>query len=352
LALDELQVALDFFAPLLGVLIAFLATAWWDREKKKEQEKEDRRRILAAVHKELQTNLAFLNELDKDETYLAGQMFLWRDAYQSVINSGKIIMLDPKNQTQLAMVYLYMKQLEIYGGKVLAMLGTTSTPESKEVFGVITGEMKKSLQRTLDIIPKGLKVLEAELEQLGASPPPGVPPASQSSNASPNPNRDIDLLKVNLAADYRLGMLVGMIGIYFALIVGLLVAWYETFASVPNILYFYYTGIVLIAGILGAMLITQELIPYKNWLKQVDGWFKRIEKNERISDLIKLVPLPDRVRTSGHFVLILMVLLDFYLTILGYPPVELFLSLSAVGITVAFLTGGGVALVRKRRAAP
>jgi hypothetical protein len=350
LTLDDLQlVLLSFIATLFGVLFAFLLTAIYDRMKKRAEEREERRRMLTAIQKELQVNRDFLTLLHKDETYTAGQMFLWKDAYQSAVNSGKIVMLDPKLQNQLGVLYLEFKQLDVYGGKILAMLGMAGTSESKTVFETMLALMKRTVETTLKLIPKGLEALEAELKQLDSSTPPTkTPPMSRTQN--PNPNRDIDLLKVNLAADYRLGMLVGMIGVYFALIVGLLVAWYETFASKPNIFYFYYTGIALIVGILGAMLITQELIPYKNWLKQVDGWLRMIENNQRVSDLIKLVPLPDRVRTSGHFVLILLMLLDFYLTILGYPSVELFLGFSAVGITVAFLTGGGVALVKKWRA--
>lgn len=344
MALDELQVALDFFAPLLGVLIAFLVTAWWDNWRTKGQEKEDRRRILSSIHKELQTNLDFLSELDKKETYAAGQMFQWRDAYQSAINGGKIIMLDPKNQTEVATVYLNMGQLETYGGKVLAMLGTTTvSQESKDVFDFVMKEMKRSLQRTLSLIPKGLEVLEAELRRLDSSPPPGIPPASQISNPSPNPNRDIDLLKINLAADYRLGMLVAMTGAYFALIVGLFVAWYQKY---PDNLLGYY----LIAGVFGSLLITQELRPYQRWLKQVDEWLKRIENYQRIGDITKLARQVDRLKTSGQAILIFLFLLDFYLTLLGqYPPVELFLVFTSVGITVAFFTEGGIDLVRKWR---
>jgi len=333
LTLDGFQIALEFLAPLFGVLVAFLATAWWDREKTKEEEKEERRRMIAAIHKELQTNLDFLRELDKEATYAAGQMFLWRDSYQSAINGGKIDMIDPKTQTQIAMVYLQMKQLETYGGKVLAMLGTPVTPESKGVLDFIMNEMKKSIQRTLNIIPRGLEVLEAELRQLDSSPPPGIPPASQSSNPTPKSNRDIDLLKINLAADYRLGWLVAMTGVYFALIVGLLVAWYQKFGS--NIDSFYYLGLFLIVGVFGALLVTQELIPYKNWFVLIEEWFKMMENNQRLPELSKLVLQRDRRQSFRRLIFITLVLLDVYLTLLGYPPFLLF-----VGFTVALVAAG------------
>jgi len=315
------------------ILVAFLATARWDREKTKEEEKEERRRMIAAIHKELQTNLDFLRELDKEATYAAGQMFLWRDSYQSAINGGKIDMVDPKTQTQIAMVYLQMKQLETYGGKVLAMLGTPVTPESKGVLDFIMNEMKKSIQRTLNIIPRGLEVLEAELTQLDSSPPPGIPPASQSSNPTPKSNRDIDLLKINLAADYRLGWLVAMTGVYFALIVGLLVAWYQKFGS--NIDSFYYLGLFLIVGVFGALLVTQELIPYKNWFVLIEEWFKMMENNQRLPELSKLVLQRDRRQSFRRLIFITLVLLDVYLTLLGYPPFLLF-----VGFTVALVAAG------------
>src|SRR5438309_8478169 len=121
----------------------------------------------------------------------------------------------------------------------------------------------------------GVHALEQQLERLTAALGGGSPPTSGSSIMSQNPDREIDLLKINLAADYRLGWLVAMTGVYFALIVGLLVAWYQKFGS--NIDAFYFIGLFLIIGVFGALLVTQELIPYKNWFKLMDEWLTMIE---------------------------------------------------------------------------
>jgi len=341
LTLDDLQlVLLNFIATLSGVFTAFLLTAIYDRMKKREQEREDRRRMLIAIQKELQVNLEFLSLLQKNETYSAGQIFLWRDAYQSAVNSGKTALFDPKLQSQLGTLYLTFKQLDVYGAKVLAMLGTPETKESKVVFAGTILLMKQSVETALTLIPRGLEVLENELRQLESWSPVGEPAVTQGPNL--DTNRDIDLLKINLAADYRLGMLVAMTGVYFALIVGLLVAWYQRY---PDNLLGYY----VIAGLFGSLLITQELLPYKRWLRHVDEWLRMVESNQRIPNLTKLVLQRDGLKSSGQAMLIFLFLLDFYLTLLGNSSVQLFVEFSAAGVAVVFLTQGGVDLIRQRR---
>ena len=331
LTLDDLQlVLLNFIATLSGVLFAFLLTAIYDQAKKRDHEKEDRRRMLTAIQKELQVNLDFLSILKKNDTYSAGQIFLWRDAYQSAVSGGKITLLEPRLQSQLGMLYLTFKQLDVYGAKILAMLGMPESKESKIVFAGTILLMKQSVETALILIPKGLEVLENELRQLGSSSPPTE---TSTVTQNPNPSRDIDLLKVNLAADYRLGWLVAMTGVYFALIVGLLVAWYQKFGS--NVDAFYYLGLFLIIGVFGALLITQELIPYKNWFVLMDEWFKMIENNQRLPDLSKLVRQSDRRQSFRRMIFIFLVLLDFYLTLLGYPALWLF-----VGFTIALVAAG------------
>jgi len=153
---------------------------------------------------------------------------------------------------------------------------------------------------------------------------------------SQNPNREIDLLKVNLAADYRLGSFVTMTGVYFGLIVALLVAWYQKFSS--GDIFFYYTGVFLIGGVFGALLITQELLPYKNWFKQIDEWLRMIENNQRIPDVTKLVRLRDNLKSSRRLILIFLVVLDLYLTLLGYPSIWIFFGILSAGVVVVYLT--------------
>src|SRR5207249_3536029 len=120
--LDYDMAILNFLATFSGVGFAFFLTLWYDHSKKENDEKEFRQRMLTTIRKELQTNVEILGELDKNKVYGAGQMFLWRDGYQSAVNGGGISLLDPRIQTQLGMLYLQFKQLDVYGGKLLAWL--------------------------------------------------------------------------------------------------------------------------------------------------------------------------------------------------------------------------------------
>jgi len=139
-----------------------------------------------------------------------------------------------------------------------------------------------------------------------------------------------------------------MTGVYFGLIVALLVAWYQKFGSGDVV--FYYTGVFLIGGVFGALLITQELLPYKNWFKRIDGWLNMIEGNQRIPDLKELVKLKDRLQSTGHMILIFLVVLNFYFTVVGpYDKVLLFVAFLIVGILVTVFTHGGIDLIKKDR---
>jgi len=203
----------------------------------------------------------------------------------------------------------------------------------------------------------GVNILEGQLADIFEKLKTGSSTASsttitQAQQMSQSQNTEIDLLKVNLASDYRLGWVLAMTGGYLALIVGLLVAWYQKFGSGDPVVY--YTGIALIGGLLLAMLVTQELIPYKNWFNQIDGWMKLIEANKRIPDVRELVRLKDRLQSTGHLVLIFLVVLDFYYTIAStYDKVLLFLGFLIVGVLVVLLTHGGIGTLKKeRRIAP
>jgi hypothetical protein len=186
----------------------------------------------------------------------------------------------------------------------------------------------------------GIDILEQQLNSLmsGLRVPTSGTAATQpvTQNPSQNPNRETELLKVNLAADYRLGWLLAMVGVYFAIIVGFLVAWYEKYSSNANA--FYYVGAFLIIGAFGALFITQELLPYKHWFKQLDEWFRMIEINQRIPGVSKLVEERDRLESFRRLIFINIVLVEVLLTLLGYPWPWVLVGAIVAIFVVGFLT--------------
>src|SRR5713226_5438741 len=65
------MIVLDFIATLIasliGVYVAFRLGISHERRKKEQDDKERQRQLLTAIKKELQTNLDFLNQLDKGQ---------------------------------------------------------------------------------------------------------------------------------------------------------------------------------------------------------------------------------------------------------------------------------------------
>jgi len=330
---DYSLVALNFAATLLGVLVAFSLTALYDREKKAEQEKEDRRSMLTGIQNELELNRDFLTELKKIETYSAGQIFLWRDAYQSAVNSGQLALLSPKLQSQLGMLYLEFKQLDAYGEKILAMLGWPVTQESKLVFDGMVKLMKTTVESTLILLPKGLEVLEAELRQLDST---SHPTAGSTSSQNPRANRDVDLVKITLAAEYKTGNFHTWIGVYFAIIVGLLVAVYEKYRDVSPLGIDYYLSVGVVLTFFPALLIVQQGFPYRRWMKQLDYLVGQIESNNRIPAISVLIEPKDRWETTAQSVIVFLALLDFILVIYGYSPWQVYLIVLIAGAGVNF----------------
>ena len=192
--LDYDMAILNFLATFSGVGFAFFLTLWYDHSKKVNDEKESRQRMLTTIRTELRTNVEILGELDKNKVYGAGQMLLWRDGYQSAVNGGGISLLDPRIQTQLGMLYLQFRQLDVYGGKLLALLGLPFTTELEIVLKGTQVLMEQSMKSALLLIPKGLEVIDAELKQLSATSKWKFWGARQTSTMSPSQGGLMDKL--------------------------------------------------------------------------------------------------------------------------------------------------------------
>ena len=351
---------IGFLTTLSGVLIAFALTLSYDRKKKQEEERETRSRVAKAIQLELEGNLEIINEnrqkFEKEQQQ--GFLILFPSgAYQSAIGSGFLSLLDSKLQYNLASTYAGFKWVESVSSRVLSMIGgvdmsVTNYADNLKAFQAVIDTQLKRLQEAIPSLVK--EVISQQIDERDASVSKVTststgPQGTAGVQLSQNPNRDIDLHKIDLAANHRLGLLGAMTGAYFAFIVGLLVAWYTKFGSGDIVVY--YTGVALIGGVLVSMLITQELIPYMKWFRQIDGWLQTVEEGrERLHPMKELVQFKDRLQSTGHLILIFLVVFDFYVTVLGtYDKVQVFITFTIAGATVAFLTQGGPKLLRDRR---
>src|SRR5712692_782131 len=162
------MIVLDFIATLIasliGVYVAFRLGISHERRKKEQDDKERQRQLLTAIKKELQTNLDFLNQLDKGQVSRGAHMFLWTNAYGSGVSGGDLTLLDWQLQTRLGFMYLQFKQLDRYGQKLIDIRGVPGTEEAEKEFLIL---MEDTVKKTLEFIPLAIKTVNATLEQLG-----------------------------------------------------------------------------------------------------------------------------------------------------------------------------------------
>jgi len=151
----------------------------------------------------------------------------------------------------------------------------------------------------------------------------------------PEERAGIDLLKVNLVSDYHTSWLMAFIGIYFGLMIGLTVAWYQTQLSF-GVSFYILAG--FLDAVLFALLVTQEVIPYREHLKRVDRWLAKIERKEPLPELSKMYRSKNSLKPIGHGIVVLLLLLDFILALNGVPALWLYAAFLPVGALILFFT--------------
>jgi len=121
--LDWSSVLINFLATFVGVSLAFGLTYWYDRHVKMVETRETKIRILKAISLEYQMILKkTLGESIEDKTVKLISFSTL--AVDSSVGSGDLSLLDPKIQQEIGEMSAYFKQVEMYSGKILSMIGS------------------------------------------------------------------------------------------------------------------------------------------------------------------------------------------------------------------------------------
>ena len=154
----------------------------------------------------------------------------------------------------------------------------------------------------------------------------------------PDAIREIDIKKVDLVSSYRTTSLFAWIGIYLGFAIGLDLAFYQQYANAGIV---YYVGLGLITGFIGALAVTQEVLPYRDHVNQVEKWLIAIERGEQLPAFGAMMRARNRLKPFGHAILIVLVLVEWLLIFLRMLSWENVLIFFAIGVAVTILTQRG-----------
>jgi hypothetical protein len=285
---------LDFIATLIatlvGVYAAFILGVRHERQKKQEDYQETQRQILTSIGKELETNLNILNDVAKLTDLRGAHMFLWTDAYQSSLSGGDIVLLDPRLQTKLAVVYLYFRQLERYGQKLIDLMGMSNAETVEKGFVSL---MEQTTTTTLKFIPMALQAVDTELKRLGEASSQesatmehgdGQP---QSQGASQP--RDVETEKLKFFWDYERSILTSsLVMIFSAFIAAGTILNTQVASSVIHLSPYYEDSALLVIFAVVLRYLARLTMRFKRLVVKADGLLSELRAGKTITSLREL----------------------------------------------------------------
>jgi hypothetical protein len=111
-----------------------------------------------------------------------------------------------------------------------------------------------------------------------------------STSESPEFDKDTEILKATLLSDFRNGSFFAWTTIFLAIILGLQIMWWQYEASKMGLFSMeFYLGGALITGFFTILFVILFALPYLRHLKRMNELIKKIERKERLKDLIDLM---------------------------------------------------------------
>ena len=158
---------------LVGVFVGVYLALRMDRRERKKIENEERRRISNGLISELKFNLKRLRSGDKITLYEIGgvkrESLLTRfntAVLKSVINSGKMILLDADIQSTLSNIDQILSLCEMTTNRVMSFVTSIDRVlkknERKQVLNWLVENLEAQYKALEDIIPDTIKKLEKE----------------------------------------------------------------------------------------------------------------------------------------------------------------------------------------------
>jgi len=294
------MIVLDFIATLIasmiGVYVAFRLGIRHERQKKEQDDRERQRQLLTAIKKELQTNLDFLNQLDKEQVSRGAHMFLWTNAYGSGVSGGDLTLLDSQLQTRLGFMYLQFKQLDRYGQKLIDIRGVPGTEETEKEFLIL---MEDTAKKTLEFIPLAIQTVDSALKQLGdrnsyledSSDRQSVSLGafSQNQGASGLP-RDVESEKLKFFWDYERSILNSMLVMIFsAFIAAATILNAQVASPIIHLNPYYEDSALFLIFVVILYYFTGLTVRFKKLIIKTDGLLAELKSGKTITNLRDLV---------------------------------------------------------------
>lgn len=153
----------EFWATLIGVLMGFGLTYWYDRHVKYQEEIQNRIKTIETIKRELEENLKHISNVEDKRAALIVQFSTV--AMDSAVSSGKFALLDIEGQNELATIYRNFKYAEMWSSKIFKMIGSVdmAMDTSNQTFREFNQRLYKVEESLRDQIPKAIRLLEKKL---------------------------------------------------------------------------------------------------------------------------------------------------------------------------------------------
>ncbi len=155
----------SFLSTLLGVLIAFGLSLWYDRRKRKIEQRGIQSRILNAIRLELKDNVDTIDSSKKEEKVIGSLLIA---AFDSAVAAGQLSYLSPELQNRLSNLYADITwQNKVLDG-ILSLTGLGQTVMQRDV-AKLEALKTRAIEATnalLKEIPEVLGLLDTALKEL------------------------------------------------------------------------------------------------------------------------------------------------------------------------------------------